>query len=213
MSCLRRRRAVGQTAVEFALVFPVFILLVMGCIDYGGYFGARLSVENAARAGARLAVIEQPSQSSFSGTAIVQAVTGQANDAPGLPSNSDCIWNGSNLSPLSYPPFTFSSSSIGCIGIWYFQLQMTGSPSLCAQWSVKNQAFGKYSSSGSTWTASSPNSCVGIGSDIVVVGVGYQYRPLTPVPYIGTVATNCPSGGGNSALCTYGETQLLEEQQ
>jgi hypothetical protein len=36
--------------------------------------------------------------------------------------------------------------------------------------------------------------------DIVVVGVGYHYSPLTPLP---TIASN--------ALTTYGETQLLEE--
>ena len=193
--------------MEFSLVLPLFMIVVLGAIDFGGYFGARLSVENAARAADRIAAVEF--QTSFSGPAIVSAVTAQAGDASGLPSSADCLWNGTTLTPTAYPPFTFSGK--GCIGIWYFELEQAGSPQLCTQWSVANHAFGTYS--GTTWTAAAPGSgCMLEGTNVVVVGVGYQYAPLTPVPFIGSVATNCPSGGDNGALCTYGETQLLEEQ-
>jgi hypothetical protein len=37
--------------------------------------------------------------------------------------------------------------------------------------------------------------------DLIVVGVGYRFSPLTPLPAI-----------ASTALITYGETQLLEEQ-
>ncbi|MGA8015301.1 MAG: TadE family protein [Candidatus Dormiibacterota bacterium] len=192
-----RRRQRGQSMVEFALVAPVFLLVVFATIDYGQYFGARLSVENAARNGARYAVVEPEASYPTAGSGIVTAVTSASNDAS-IPTNTDCLWQGTTLSPTTYPPFTFSGT--GCIGIWYFELTTNGAPTLCIQWSVVHQAFGSYS--GATWTASTPGSgCVEPGTDLVVVGVGYQYNPITPMP---TIAT--------SALKTYGETQLLEEQ-
>ena len=55
---MTRRRDRGQSLVEFALVFPIFMLLVFGVID-----GARLVYTNsqlgqAAREGARVAAVE-----------------------------------------------------------------------------------------------------------------------------------------------------------
>jgi Flp pilus assembly protein TadG len=43
----------GAVAVEFALVLPILLLLVLGGIDWGYYFFASQIVSNAAREGAR----------------------------------------------------------------------------------------------------------------------------------------------------------------
>ncbi len=43
----------GAAAVEFALVVPVLILLLMGIIDYGLFFTDRLAVKQGIREGAR----------------------------------------------------------------------------------------------------------------------------------------------------------------
>jgi hypothetical protein len=181
--------------VEFSLLLPLFLLVILATIDFSGYFGARLSVENAARAGARLAVIQPETAYPSAGSSIVTAVVANAADAA-LPSTTDCKWNGSTLAPTMYPPFTWSTGK-GCIGIWYFELEKVGPPQLCTQFSAANLAFGSYS--GSTWTAAAPaTGCVAADSDVVVVGVGYSYSPLTPIPAL-------------SGLGTYGETQLLEE--
>lgn len=56
MSASHRDR--GQTLVEFALVFPIFILLLFAVIDGGRYVFANSTVSNAAREGARLASVE-----------------------------------------------------------------------------------------------------------------------------------------------------------
>jgi hypothetical protein len=181
------------------MVSPLFLVLVFGTIDFGGYFGSRMSVEEAARAGARVAAVEDV-VSTYTGSSIVSAIAAQEGLAK-VPSTTDCAWQGTTLDPNVYPPFTFSGS--GCIGIWYFDFYSanTGPPTLCTQWSVAHSAFGSYS--GSTWTSGTPPSgCVAAppGEDIVVVGVGYHYNPLTPMPTIIT-----------GALTTYGETQLLEE--
>jgi Flp pilus assembly protein TadG len=55
----RRAQARGQSLVEFALVIPVFLLLLIGVFDLGlGVFSYN-SVTNAAREGARLAIVNQ----------------------------------------------------------------------------------------------------------------------------------------------------------
>ncbi len=52
-----QRAQQGQAMVEMALVLPIFLLLVMGIIEFGVLFGAQLSLENCAREGARYAAI------------------------------------------------------------------------------------------------------------------------------------------------------------
>lgn len=48
-----RRRERGAAVVEFALVLPLLLMLVIGAIDWGWYFYLREVVTNAAREGAR----------------------------------------------------------------------------------------------------------------------------------------------------------------
>jgi len=46
----------GASAVEFALIAPVFLLLVLGALCYGIYFGAAHSIQQLAADAARAAV-------------------------------------------------------------------------------------------------------------------------------------------------------------
>jgi Flp pilus assembly protein TadG len=55
----RNRRAAGQGLVEFALVIPVFLLVFMGLVDGGRLIYVYNTVSNAARSGARVAVVNQ----------------------------------------------------------------------------------------------------------------------------------------------------------
>jgi hypothetical protein len=47
----------GQSMVEFALVVPVFLILVFGIIDFGLGLRAWISITNAAREGARVGAV------------------------------------------------------------------------------------------------------------------------------------------------------------
>jgi hypothetical protein len=47
----------GTTAVEFALVLPLFVLLLFGIIDFGRYFFVQHTVQFATREGTRLATV------------------------------------------------------------------------------------------------------------------------------------------------------------
>jgi Flp pilus assembly protein TadG len=55
---LRRRESDGgQELVEYAIVFPVLMLLVLGIIELGRIMYSYSAISNAAREGARLAVL------------------------------------------------------------------------------------------------------------------------------------------------------------
>ena len=49
----RRWNDRGAVAVEFALVFPLLILVLFGVIEYGAIYNAQLVITGAAREGAR----------------------------------------------------------------------------------------------------------------------------------------------------------------
>lgn len=51
----RRRRSLGQSVVEFALVLPVFMLLLLIAVDFGRLFFTYIELNNIAREGAAYA--------------------------------------------------------------------------------------------------------------------------------------------------------------
>jgi len=53
----RTRRHHGQSMVEFALILPVLLLLVIGFLDLGRGVYTQAGIANAAREGARSAII------------------------------------------------------------------------------------------------------------------------------------------------------------
>ena len=52
-------RSRGQTLVEFALVFPIFMLVLFGIIDVGRFVYVSNSLNEASREGARYGSVEQ----------------------------------------------------------------------------------------------------------------------------------------------------------
>ena len=52
-----KRRESGQSIVEFALVLPILLALLCGIIDFGWLYYNQITLNNAAREGARYAVI------------------------------------------------------------------------------------------------------------------------------------------------------------
>ncbi len=113
----------GQGLVEFTLILPTFLLLVMGIVAFGIVFEKKVTVDNAARAGTRYAVVHPDSWSSSS-TATFNTIQGQVqndkavsipNDGTGIqiqyynnadgslcgyygvpPGGGTLSWNGSN---------------------------------------------------------------------------------------------------------------------
>src|SRR5439155_411108 len=71
----RLRTCRGQSLVEFALVLPLMVTVMLGIVDFGFVFFVRGSVENAAREGARYGSIH-PSDVSGITNRVKQTVMG-----------------------------------------------------------------------------------------------------------------------------------------
>ncbi|HEX2756795.1 MAG TPA: TadE/TadG family type IV pilus assembly protein [Candidatus Limnocylindrales bacterium] len=54
---MRRRRSTGQALLEFSLVLPIFLVMLMGVVDVGRAIWAQNSLAAAAREGARFAIV------------------------------------------------------------------------------------------------------------------------------------------------------------
>ncbi|MGH2379666.1 MAG: TadE/TadG family type IV pilus assembly protein [Candidatus Limnocylindria bacterium] len=62
MMILRRRpsnRSMGQSMVEFALILPILLIVLVGMLDFGRAIFAYNSVANAARSATRIAIVNQ----------------------------------------------------------------------------------------------------------------------------------------------------------
>ena len=70
----RRAQVRGQSLVEFALVLPLLILILLGILDLGRAFSAYIVITNAARDGAYYGTMH-PTETS----AIIQRVLTEAN--------------------------------------------------------------------------------------------------------------------------------------
>ncbi len=54
-----KRDSRGQSLVEFALIVPIFILMLVGILDFGRAIYAYNTVNNSAREAGRLAIVDQ----------------------------------------------------------------------------------------------------------------------------------------------------------
>jgi Flp pilus assembly protein TadG len=79
----RRTKRLGATALEFAIVAPVFFLFVLGIFEIGRGIMVRHLLTNAARRGCRLGIIEGTS------TAQINTVTAAALASTGI--NGDTV--------------------------------------------------------------------------------------------------------------------------
>jgi Flp pilus assembly protein TadG len=69
----RKDNSPGQTMVEFALIIPIFILILMGIFDLGRAIYTYTTINNAAHEAARLAIVDQ-NAAEVRDTAVGQAV-------------------------------------------------------------------------------------------------------------------------------------------
>ena len=80
----------GAAAVEFALLLPLLILLLFGFIQFGTAFNTKIQATNAAREGARMAVVGIDNWTDVGGRiAFLEAVRQDA----GLGDIDNCVLN------------------------------------------------------------------------------------------------------------------------
>lgn len=78
----------GAAAVEFALVAPLLVLLVLGSIEFGWFFFSQANVANAAREGAReMAISNNVSTARTTAVNAAQPTPVKVSDVAILPSS------------------------------------------------------------------------------------------------------------------------------
>lgn len=118
----------GAAAVEFALVLPVLLALLVGTVDMGLMLYDKAVITNASREGARAGIVlRNPKPSAADITAIVHQYT-QANLISPLPSTAPQV-TVLQSSPAVYPQplqvdvrYTFNGLALGSL------MQALGSP-------------------------------------------------------------------------------------
>ena len=77
MNTIRNKK--GQAMVEFALILPIFLLLLLGMVDLSRVISANFVLDNAARSAARIGVISNDDDDIIaaidSGTATLDAAS------------------------------------------------------------------------------------------------------------------------------------------
>ena len=82
----RKRNASGVILVEAVLVMPILLMLTLGAIEYGWLFLNEQQVVNAARQGARIAILPYANAETDARTNINQSLTaaGLSDDSPAV---------------------------------------------------------------------------------------------------------------------------------
>jgi Flp pilus assembly protein TadG len=105
-----RKREDGQSLVEFALVIPIFLLVLFAIVDFGMAFHAWITVTNSAREGARVGAVRASSADIEQRVRDTATSLDQANlsvgitNAGGLPGESvvvDVSYDYSLMTPLA----------------------------------------------------------------------------------------------------------------
>jgi Flp pilus assembly protein TadG len=117
-SLVRRRGAGrGQALVEFALVMPIFILLLVAIFDLGRAVFAFNTLTNAAREGARMAIVNQY-QPSIIARAKQQTAIVELND-PSVTVNFYQV--NADGTPNTSTPCALSQIAVGCMATVSFE--------------------------------------------------------------------------------------------
>ncbi len=112
----------GQAMVEFALIVPIFLLLVFAIVDFGMGFHAWITVTNAAREGARVGAVGADSatiQAKVTDTAAsldAAQLTSTVTNAQGAPGESVTVkvdYDYQLITPLSSIMGFVSGDTIG----------------------------------------------------------------------------------------------------
>ncbi len=123
MRVKERRRTLGQSLTEFALILPVILLVLFGVFDFGRAVYAYNAVSNAAREGGRTAIVNQ-TPTDVRARAIAQATALGINAAsvscPPAGASGVCVeFKNAGLTA------TCSPVALGCVAVITVKYSMT----------------------------------------------------------------------------------------
>lgn len=74
----------GQVAVETALILPLFLILLMGIIDFSRYYWTQSIIRGAANEGVRMAILDEVTDSKVMDTVSEELVKGGVTETPDI---------------------------------------------------------------------------------------------------------------------------------
>lgn len=92
--CKLHGKQEGQALVEFALVLVILLILIMGIIDFGMAFHGLVTVNTAAREGARQGVVLENADGEVTTETVESAAHRVASTLPGSPESVTVSVNG-----------------------------------------------------------------------------------------------------------------------
>jgi Flp pilus assembly protein TadG len=105
-----RPRNRGQALVEFALVLPILVILLLSIIQFAFIFAAQTGVTNAVREAARLAAVNTPTVNAAQATTSADAIYAKLIGANGLMARNvfgfaagNVVTPGTSVCYLSFP--------------------------------------------------------------------------------------------------------------
>ncbi len=100
----RKKGEKGQALVEFALLVPIFLILMFAIVDFGMGFYSWITVTNSAREGARLGAVhpplDVPASPCFGKVSLEECIRDRVFETAGLPNedtNLDVVVEGEEL--------------------------------------------------------------------------------------------------------------------
>ena len=112
------RRRLGQSLVEMAMVLPLLTFLTFGLVDFGRAYFFQVSVTNAAREGARVAILNVytgPGTPSCSSSNAYATCPVQTDSAIGTAVTNEVTYSGITPNSVTVcPPHDSTGSTAGC---------------------------------------------------------------------------------------------------
>lgn len=97
-----RRNRRGGNAIEFALTFPLFLMVLVGLMDYGYLFAMQAGIDNATSIACREGAMVDPAKGAGMPEAKADAVF--ADRASIFCAGVTCDWHATDLSAGAYAP-------------------------------------------------------------------------------------------------------------
>lgn len=176
----------GQTLVEFALILPIMLVVIIGVFDGGRAVFTNTTLSQAAREGARLAAVEAPNVGSSSSDCVASPADVGTSGNPGA---RVCPVDLSALKAHISDAVDRMTASVGPISAVYISCDPQGSAPTGAWTEV---------SGGNGCDDGSGNSLAG-GGDLISVRIEHAWQPITPI--IGTIiGTTTLSGSASMTI-------------
>jgi len=119
---IRRHRIIknekGASAVEFALILPILIILVFGIVEFGIAFNNYITITHAAREGARIAAVD------LNNPDLKNIIIERAYPVPITPDDITITPEGTNIGDPVEVEITYNISiTIPLVGSWDIPLK------------------------------------------------------------------------------------------